>query len=351
VIIGSELGVNPVFNGQLLQEVIKQQVGERVFDMGKTWKSDSLNAGRKERLKGFANFLGTATRELVMSNFSSIVMGSAMTLYTFDWNKSDKQLEEELKACETAMYSAGGRFAAQGIVRYAGIQSTAKARHRYPQIDPSILADIDEENRDELRSAIGSMLTTMRSSLQKSMFINAYMSGRKMFGYQDKKDESKPNEPWILSDQLDKIAESQKDEKLKAMLTGFKDEMEDAVFDMGYLITNGVQTQWRLSQMAQNTVNGPKRLVRYTPDISEPNTHTFVHGSQEAVKTAIQSARLGQIYLKDKDIGEVAMVGIQRAMQANLSERILTVYYYSGQNGASSTPQGRSSKRQLTGTR
>lgn len=337
-------------NNNMLMEVIKQQIGERVFDMGKTWKSDSLNAGRKQRLKGFASLLGNAARDIVMSNFSNIVMGSALTLYTFDWNKTDKQLQDELAATETAMYGAAGRLTAQGVVRMTGIQTTKKARHLYPQIDPSILLDIDEENRDEIKSAIAGMLTTMRSSMQKNLLLNSYMSGRKMMGYKEKKDKDgkdEPREPWILSDQLEKFAESSGDKNIKAFFSNLKEEAEDAVFDMGYMVCNGVTQQYTITQAALKATNGPARLVRYTPDTSEPLNYTFVQGNEEAVKTAINGARLQQVHLSQKDIGSFALVGIQQSMKANLSERILTAMYYSGINGATSTVDGRSSSKSI----
>jgi len=343
-VIPNELMPGAKFEGSMLADVIKQQIGPRILDMGKTFATDSLNKGRADRLKGFASFLGGAAREVLMSNFSQIVMGSAMTLYTFDWNKSDKQIAEELKANESAMYGAAGRLVGSGAVRMVGLQATKKARNLYPQINPEILIDIEEEGRDEIKSAIQGMFTSMRTSMQKQAVLTTYASGRKLFGYKEEKDKDgkdKPREPWILSDQLDKVAESSKDANTKAFFTNLKEEAEDAVFDMGYMIANGVTMHWNLTQRSLDAKKLESKLIKYTPDITEPNVYTFVQGETDSVKTAINSARLNQIHLESKDVGDIVSIGIQRAMRADLSERILTAYYYSGINGASQTLEGR----------
>lgn len=348
----NELSPIASVNNNMIADVIKQQLGERTVDLFKTWKSDSLNAGRAARAKGFLNFLGLAAREIVMSNFSQITMGSAMTLYTFDWNQSDAQIQEKIKANEAAIYGAAGRLAGTGGVRMLGLQATKKIRNLYPQINPEILLDIEEENRDEIKGAINGMINAMRNSLQQQAVLTTYASGRKLFGYQDAKPgpDGKPPEPpkpWILSEKLEDLAESPKDKNLKAFFTNLKDEMEDSVFDMGFMMAAGVENQYRMNQIAAQNALGPSRLIRYTPDITEPDIYTFVQGKEENVKAAINSARLGQVALSNKDVGMISMVGLPVAMKADVSERTLTVTYYDGPNGASRKPGGASAKKTL----
>jgi hypothetical protein len=345
-IINNEMLPNASPVQGLLTEAIKQAIGQRTVDNWQAWKENSTRQGRKERLKGFLAFGVDATRDVLMSNMSNISMGAAMSLYTFDWNKTDKQLQEEMKATEAAMFSAGGRLVATGAVRFTGFAVTEKIRNRYPTIDPEIIADMNDENRDELRSAIVGMLNSMRNSLQKQAILSTYMSGRQLFGYKEEPGE-KDRKPWILSDKLDEIAESPKDKNFKAFLTSFKDEFEDQFFDMGYLITNGVQTHYNMQKRLWEQKDGVLRLVKYTPDVSEPQSYTFVHGTEEQVKTAINSARLGAVHLADKDVGQIAMIGVGKAMKADLSERTLTLTYRDGPNGSSNKPEGRSAVKTI----
>lgn len=349
----NELSPLAAVSNNMITEVIRSQIGERTIDLFKAWRFDSLNQGRRARMGGFLNFLGSATRDVVMSNFSQLTMGTAMTLYTFDWSQSDTQLQEKIKSNESAIYGAAGRLAGTGGVRMLGVQATKNIRNLYPQINPEILLDIDEENRDEIKGAINGMINSMRNALQQQAVLTTYMSGRKLFGYQDeKKGEDgkppKPNEPWILSEKLEDFAESPKDKNLKAFFTNLKDEMEDSVFDMGFMMASGVENQYRINQIAAQNALGPSRLIRYTPDTTEPLAYTFLEGREENIKTAINSARLGQVAMSSKDVGMICMTDIPKAMKATASERTLTVTYYDGVNGASRNATGLAAKKTVT---
>lgn len=343
--IANELNPITAKQGSMLMEVIKTQIGPRLLDMGATWKNDSLNAGKRARFKGFAFLLGSGLREILMSNFSQIVMGSAMTLYTFDWNKSDAAIAAELKANEAIIAGAAGRLVGSGAVRMVGLQATKKARNLYPQINPEILLDIEDEQRDEIKSAIAGMLQAMRTAMQKQALLSTYASGRKLFGYKEDPNDKTPRKPWILSNELENWAESPKDANTKAFFTNLKDEAEDAVFDLGYMITNGVQMQYTMTQAAIQAERGPSKVYRYTPDVTEPLAYTFLAGPERQIQDAITTTRIDQVTMQSKDVGQIAMVGIERAMKASLSERILTVSYYSGINGASQTLKGRAAHK------
>ncbi|MGL5074792.1 MAG: hypothetical protein ACRDBG_02975, partial [Waterburya sp.] len=65
----------------LIAESTKQLIGPRLIDMFKTYKNDSYKQGRKQRLKGFGDFLGNAITDIVWSNMGQITMSSVNTLY------------------------------------------------------------------------------------------------------------------------------------------------------------------------------------------------------------------------------------------------------------------------------
>lgn len=341
----SDLAPSASLSGDLLAQVTKNLIGERILDMHQTYKTNSRNAGRKARLKGFTDFLGSAARDYLFSNFSQIVMGSAMTLYTFDWNKTDKAIQEQIEGNNKAMAAQGGRLTADGLIRWTGLGVTANVRHRYPSIDPSVLATIDEENKEELVASIQGAIVAMRSAMQSNAMLTMYMSGRQLMG----KAPNEKGEPWILSDQLDKMVESNPNPMIKAYLTGLKDQAEDAIFDLGFLVTSGVQSQYLMSQMAQKNASGPDRVVKYTPDKAEPNNFTWLSGPTENIKTAINAAKLQGVAIASKDIGQIVATSVQSAMKATEAQRTVTCFFYAGANGASTLPSGkRATKRNMT---
>jgi hypothetical protein len=317
-------------------EVIKQIIGPRTIDLWQTYRINSRGASRRQRLGGFANFLGQGLLDYLMSNMTQIVMGSLLQLYMFDWNKSDKEIKDQMNANELAMISAAGRLVADGAVRFTTMGLVKQAKHRYPRIDPMALANLEEENQEELVSAITSFLIASRSNLLNNAWLSTYMSGRQMlFGAQSKKTES-----FIISDQIEKIVEAQKDPKIKAFWQGFTDQAEDAIFDLAFLVCNTVQATYEMNKMAAKQASGPSRFVQFTPDKDAPEVKAIIYGTQEAVMTAITSATIQQAVLDNKDIGEIVQVGMDKALRAERNERLITAYFYSGNNGATTLPSG-----------
>lgn len=328
-------------SNNLLAEATKQIIGDRRIEMFETFKTDSRNAGKRKRFGNFMNLAQNFLTDFLFSNFSEIVMGSALTLYMFDWAQTDEQIKEQIEANNLAVISAAGRLAADGIVRTAGLGVTKKAKHRYPQIDPQALANMDEENKEEIVMALRSAMMAMRSNLVSNTLLSSYMSGRQLLGFDGKK----KSEPWILSDKVEKIAEEQKDKQMKAFLTGFVNQAEDAIFDLAFLACNTVQSTYELNRAAAKAASGPNRVVKYTPDKNEPENYTWLYGSQANVINAIEGAKLGGVTLSQKDVGQIVQVGIDSALKAKLNERLVTAYFYSGANGGTMLPDGKRAQK------
>jgi hypothetical protein len=325
-------------------ELTRQIIGTRTIDLYQTYRENSRGKSRRQRLGGFLNMFGQGALDYLMSNLTSIVMGSLLTLYLFDWNQTDKQIQDQMKANELAMISSAGRLSADGLIRFTTMGATKLAKHRYPRIDPTALAMMEEENREELVNSIRSFLMASRANIMNNMALSTYMSGRSMiFGAQTKKTES-----FIIADRIEKIAESQKDDKVKAFLTGFIDQAEDVIFDLAFLVCNTVTATYEMNKLAAKQGNGPARLVQLTPDKDDPSTKVVIYGPQDQVMTAITEVVTQQAVLENKDLGQIVQVDMDRAVKAARNERLITAYFYSGANGASTLPNGkRAQKKEL----
>jgi hypothetical protein len=288
-------------------------------------------------LGGFLNMFGKGALDYLMSNLTSIVMGGLLTLYQFDWNSTDTEIQAQMKANELAMITSAGRLSADGLIRFTAMGATKLAKHRYPRIDPVAIAMMEEENREELIAGIRNFLIASRSNLTSNAALSTFMSGRQMiFGAKSKKTES-----FIIADRIQKIAESQKDDKVKAYLTGFIEQAEDNVFELAFLCCNTISATYEMNKLAAKTGNGPSRLVQLTPDKDEPETKTLIYGTQDQVMTAITETVTQQAVLKQKDIGQIIQVGMDTGLKAARNERQITVYFYNGANGATRLPDGK----------
>ncbi len=324
-------------------ELTRQIIGTRTIDLYQTYRENSRGKSRSQRLGGFLNMFGKGALDYLMSNLTSIVMGSLLTLYLFDWNQTDAQIQAQMKANELAMITSAGRLSADGLIRFTAMGTTKLAKHKYPRIDPTALAMMEEENREELVNSIRSFLMASRANVMNNVALSTYMSGRSMmFGAQTKKTES-----FIIADRIEKIAESQKDDKVKAFLTGFIDQAEDVIFDLAFLVCNTVTATYEMNKLAAKQGNGPARLVQLTPDKDDPSTKVMIYGSQDQVMTAITEVVTQQAVLENKDLGQIVQVDMDRAVKAARNERLITAYFYSGANGASTLPDGRRAQKKV----
>jgi hypothetical protein len=334
-----------ITQGSLASQAIRQIIGTRSIDLYQTYRTNSRGASRGGRLKGFINMLGVGGLDYLMSNLTSIIMGAALTLYNFDWNKTDEEIKKQMETNDLSMITAAGRLAADGLIRFSVMGSVKQAKHRYPRIDPVAIAMLEEENNEELINEIRSFLMAIRGGVASNAMLTTYMSGRQMlFGAKTKKTES-----FIISDRIEKIAEEQKNPQLKAFLTGFVDQAEDVIFDMAYLVCNTIQATYEMNKLAARQGNGPARVVQLTPDKSEPELKTIIYGAQQEVMTSITNVLTQNAIIDRKDVGQIAQVSIDRAIKADRNERLVTVFYYSGVNGASTLVSGkRAQKKEYT---
>jgi hypothetical protein len=332
-----------ISQNNLLSQIAKQLIGPRSIDLYQTYRQNSRGMSRSGRLGGFINMLGRGALDYLMSNMTQIVMGSLLTLYQFDWAKTDKEIQDQMKANELAMITSAGRLAADGLIRFTAMGATKLAKHKYPRIDPIALAALEEENQEELVNSLRSFLMASRANLTSNAMLSTYMTGRQMvMGAQTKKTES-----FIISDRIEKIAESQKNPQIKAFLTGFIDQAEDVIFDLAYLVCNTVQASYEMNKLAAARGNGPHRIVQLTPDKDDPSTKTILYGTQEEVMTAITTTVTQQAVLKEKDLGQIVQVDMDRAVRAARNERLITAYFYSGNDGASTLPNGKRAQKKV----
>jgi hypothetical protein len=118
---------------------------------------------------------------------------------------------------------------------------------------------------------------------------------------------------------------------------------------MAYLCVNTIQATYEMNRLAAKQGNGPSRVVQLTPDKGTPEVKTLIYGPQDQVMTAITSTVTQQAVLENKDLGQIVQVSLDKAIKADRNERLITAYFYGGNNGASTLPDGRRApKKELT---
>lgn len=323
-----------------------EAIGKRTFDEAASLLDNSRGKKSSNWLTQAFDFLGNWFRrgiDYLMSNFGSLITNAAMTLYTFDWAKTDQMIWEDINQTNKLFAEQLGRMGASQIFRGTALGLTKGAKMRYPTLDPVILAEIDEENQDELKQTIQGSLAAIRSGVTRNFLNLAFMSGRSIMGLSPKE----YKEPWTLQGVLDKAVEwAQKNLpfNLGNFLEGFKEQAEDDFFDGLVLLGTGVQQQYAMSRAAIRDTQGKNRIVKFYPDRNDSSSFTYVAGTETEIKTAVNSFMLQNAALENKDVGMVVQTTLDTSMKSTMGLRLITIYYYSGENGGSTLPNGKRAK-------
>jgi hypothetical protein len=277
--------------------------------------------------------------DYVMSNFSSIFMGGLQTIYQFDWARTDKMIWEDIDATNKSFAQQLGRMGASSLFRSTALGMSRKAKMKWPTIDPVVLATMDEENAEEMKATINGAMTAIKSGLLRNAMNITYMSGRALLGLSPKE----YTEPWSFAAALDNAAEwAEKNiPVIGGFLKGFYEQAEDDFFEIGFLITSGVQSQYAMSKAAIKDSKGKERIIKYYPDSTDKTNFTFISGSQEEIKSTISTEMAVASSLANKDMGMVIAMSPDKAMKASMGLRMVTCRYYASDSGGSTLPSGK----------
>ena len=327
---------------------VKEIIGTRNFN-----ENDSLtdnSRGKKSpdwltRTFDFAKSWFAKGWDYLMSNFASILMGGAQNIYQFDWARTDKMIWDDIEAVNKGFTEQVGRMGASKLFRETGLGMTKAAKMKYPTLDPTIIANIDEENREELKASIDSSLIAIRAGIQRNLFNICFMSGRYLLG----KSPKEYVKPWSLATWVEGLVEwTEKTIPLiGGLFRGFKEQAEDDFFDMGYLITGGVQAQYAMSKAAINDSQGPQRIIKLYPNKEDKTRFTFVTGTETEIKQAVSNVMVNTAVMEDLNVGMVVQTSLDTSMKSTMGLRLITVYLNMSETGGTTLPSGKRAPQKI----
>jgi hypothetical protein len=321
---------------------VKTAIGKCIYNENEGLKDNSRGKRSPDWITRTWDWFTNQARnafDYVMSNFSSIFMSGLQTIYQFDWARTDKMIWEDIDATNKGFAQQLGRMGASTLFRSTALGMSRKAKMKWPTIDPVVLATMDEENAEEMKATINGAMTAIKSGILRNAMNITYMSGRALL----KLSPTEYKEPWSFAAALDNAAEwAEKNiPVIGGFLKGFYEQAEDDFFEIGFLITSGVQSQYAMSKAAIKDSKGKERIVKYYPDSTDKSNFTFISGSQDEIKNAISTEMAVSSGLGNKDIGTVAMVSLDQAMKASMGLRMLSCRYYASEKGGSTLPDGK----------
>lgn len=202
------------------------------------------------RLAGFAFGLITRFFPLSISSIFGILVQAYFAIKTFDWNQTDKAIEDRIKANNKAITDGLAPIIGQalgfGTVRLANFVigrlaprlpgSTAGTVRgiNIPVLSGRIGLALAEEGNEEIRGAVLSWLMTVRTAMTSNLIMSFVLTARNLrfFGLEPVKTE-RPNGSFAsqIEKQIEKLPDNWEDFAEEVI-----EEFEEAIIEAGYVV-------------------------------------------------------------------------------------------------------------------
>ena len=261
---------------------------------------------------GFRAF-GKFLPKLNVGDLWGSVVNAYFVIKHFDWNATDKSLQDTIESNNKAIVSAAatalGTSLGWSVVRLAnlwtgrmmGDKSGAAAAQniKIPVLSARIGLALAEEGNEEIRSSVYQFLATARQAIISNTMISAVLFARR-------------NE-WlgmssVTTPQADGSIASRIEEQIEKLPEFWRqpaenliDSFEDAILDAGYVVAYQIDDHVAAMRAAQ--ADQPVRTIEVT--FKDSDEKIEFSGPQELVKQATINALATRDLLNDRDVGQI----------------------------------------------
>lgn len=299
----------------LQSNIIRQVIGERIVNLSEDYAAIRRSEGSFlsqafNLTKKFVGFIVSTVLTGIYWSFSDlwdVVVEAYFELKYFDWNQTDAELKQQLKNNDDVMAGALGRLAGTGLVWLTGIAVSTGLSFKYPVLSGKIALALAEEGGQEIRSAVTNLIITSRTIAIQNVLLGGLLNARKLeiFGF---KPVTEAKKPWTINDGIERSIQSLSSSRLRAFATQFIDAAEDAVIEMGYVISYTLDDFYLAHRQAQQSVLGQNRTIELTPDIRVEEERIIIESPQELAVSTIQTTIASHQLIHNRDVGQIAGV-------------------------------------------
>lgn len=288
-------------------------------DLGATAGSLSL----VNHLKGFA--LGAALQAIpsMIWSFSSLwtlFFQSTLQVFTFDWNRPDDQLDQQIKGQWNAYGSILGSVAGSTIGYLAcGVLPTTSLFAIDERMAMYVAKEVGEEFIDEFIGQASMAIRMGARNLVQQGAFEVYKNTRRWL-----KQDNNPmlnlivgeeraqhikatwgeqgSNPFTIYGAIDEQVEKIPSDFWRNFTEEMIDEVFDSCIEAGYVVAYSLDGWFAQQKMAQSEAD---RVVEVQPDRTNDREKIVIAGPESHVKAALPQALVAHQLVSNRDVGQV----------------------------------------------
>ena len=278
--------------------------------------------------KRFVGFLSNIFRGIGFT-FGAIfgaVVRASQALTNFDWNASDREIQQMIDARNQALAGTWGATLGSGTGWLVGITVGYGFTVVCPVIGSASLAKLvaGEATLEALEEVGATAVNAVRqtaATLGSNALLSGYRRFRKFLGINPP--DAAPS--WTISGQIEQKIDSIKNPAIKAFVEEFVDEFFDSFIESGYIFAYELDSQLAAARAAN--AGGISRAVKVIPDKEAPGEAIVLVGGQDSIKTTVQTTLAQHKLIYNRDVGQIVGLPADDALRAAPHRRKMTIMF------------------------
>jgi len=241
-------------------------------------------------MEGTIKLLGNAL-SFSWTKFWSYCVSNFNFVWNFNWNATDKELDEQIKQGEIALAAARGGLRGKALgYLVCGLVPTATIAVFNEPMALYVLKELGEEAAEEIAQSLANLLTLQVRQWTRQTFISLFKNHRQFLrgwflGYAGilanlnigfskeavEKANKNRNEPWSFASAHEDTLDEIKDPIAKADAEEFYEEFGEACIEAGYIVAGGVDAYLAQQKIANDNLLGEEKIVEITFNRSADN--------------------------------------------------------------------------------
>lgn len=351
------MGLADIIQSELESEGVSQAIGQRIFklafeDRQTSGENNNIidwlwNAG--SRLVGFLCNEAGKFLNFSLTGLWAWFTSTLQYLWHFNWNMSDQEIDNQIKARWAALGGLLGGAVGNAIGWLGcGILPGATIFVFNEPLGAHVLKNVTEEMAEEILSNISNIVKYTFMSATQSLILWGFKNIRKfiksntdlinkLFGQKAenivKAWGAADSKPWSFALQVESWVESIPNEFVRNFVEEGLEEAWEGCVEAGYVVANSIESFLTMRKLEQD-VQPPLGRIRYVevrPDRSIDDQRIVLAGSTELLKANISQTLTNYQMWEDKDIGSFVGSPVDDYLRARPRSISLVIQFFSRQ--------------------
>lgn len=213
--------------------------------------------------------------EWSLSSLWGAVVSATQTLWNFNWNITDAELQNQIDSANVALANTLGESlgTVSGQLVCGALPGSLLLKFNQ-SLGLYALKNVGEEILDELSANLATLVTLTGQQLGRVTFSFLFRKIRDTF-FPDRKE----SEPWSFALAWDNFLESIDSETVKGFIESLFEGTTEACADIGYILWGGVDN-WLVENRLQASPLGTEGLVELRLNKNVPDTDSSIRNRQ-----------------------------------------------------------------------